>query len=133
MEIVGDENADELKRLNTADELLHQQRLETIEMRHRFLAALKGSYWHEFEEGQCSNQAVLILVDSVDWAIDAEEDAISDWKYLKKSLVHSDLVKFYLMAKGAPVVGKYFDKNLYHSMALAYDVSSAYVSAHHHT
>ena len=35
--------------------------------------------------------------------------------------------------KGAPGIGKYFDKSLYHSMALAYDVASAYIAAHHHT
>ena len=51
------------KKSNTKAELL-------IETRHRYLMMLKGTYWHFFEEGLCSSKALLVLIESVDRALD---------------------------------------------------------------
>jgi len=66
----------------------HQQTLKIdqndllIEIRHKFLTTLKGTYWHYFEEGQMMPQTIILLTESVDRAIDHEESDIQDWEFI---------------------------------------------------
>ncbi len=41
----------EAEGVKSTTDLLIEQELVLIELRHRFLATLKGAYWHEFEQG----------------------------------------------------------------------------------
>ena len=55
------------------------------ESRIRFLSTLKGLYWQEFQNGQCTNRTVLRLIDSANINIDAPEE-LNDWILLEKGL-----------------------------------------------
>ena len=54
-----------------------------IEARHRYLTTLKGLYWDNFEEGLCSSDAVLLLMESADRALDHEENPSKDWDFIQ--------------------------------------------------
>ena len=45
----------------------------TTELRHKYLTILKSCYWEFFEEGQCMPESVLVLMESVDRAMDNED------------------------------------------------------------
>lgn len=47
-----------------------------VEIRHKFLTTLKGTYWHYYEEGQMMAQTIILLTESVDRAIDHEDTEI---------------------------------------------------------
>lgn len=70
-----------LKRENTNKEflsefgkaVLNHNRAETnVEIRHRFLIGLKEQYWKDHEDGNCTADALTILIESADRAIDHE-------------------------------------------------------------
>jgi hypothetical protein len=52
------------------------------ELRHKYLTILKSMYWEFFEEGQCGNEAVVVLMESADRALDHEEADMKDWEFI---------------------------------------------------
>jgi hypothetical protein len=53
------------------------------ELRHKYLTILKSLYWEFFEEGQCSADAVVVLIEAADRAIDHETTAMQDWSFIQ--------------------------------------------------
>ena len=54
---------------------------------------LKGLYWDFFEEGKCSDQAVLILIESANRGIDHENMPIDDWMFFQHYFTHGWVYK----------------------------------------
>lgn len=50
-----------------------------MELRHKYLTILKSLYWEFFEEGQCSPESVVVLMEAADRAIDHENSPMEDW------------------------------------------------------
>ena len=57
------------------------------ELRHKYLTILKQNYWEFFEEGQCTPESVILLVESADKCRDDESLPMKDWDYLKSYLL----------------------------------------------
>ena len=58
-----------------------KKELET-ELRHKYLTILKSLYWEYFEEGQCSPEAVVVLMEAADRALDHEDTPMDDWGFI---------------------------------------------------
>lgn len=52
------------------------------ELRHKYLTILKSMYWEFFEEGQCGPEAVVVLMESADRALDHEDVDMKDWDFI---------------------------------------------------
>lgn len=52
------------------------------ELRHKYLTILKSIYWEFFEEGQCSPDSVILLIESADRCMDDESKPFSDWEFI---------------------------------------------------
>jgi hypothetical protein len=104
-----------------------------VEARHRALTNLKGLYWELFSSGQCTSEAVLILIESVDRAIDHENVAIEDWAFFK-DYFHSPKISW-LLNKGTkiPLIGRLFTNELFRRLSYQYDIAITFVEAHEET
>ncbi|CAG9311411.1 unnamed protein product [Blepharisma stoltei] len=100
------------------------------ETRRRFYTTLKGIYWHEFESGQCSGVASLVLIESCNRALDNESQKMADWELLQKELYSKRLMNIYNYLASFPVIGQFFKNLLYDRVILAYDAASTFISAH---
>ncbi|CAG9314902.1 unnamed protein product [Blepharisma stoltei] len=101
------------------------------ETRRRYFTTLKGIYWQEFNSGQCSGYASLILIESCNRALDKEDSKMSDWEHLEKELYNKRLMSIYNYFSGLPLIGKIFKNLLYDIVILTYDAASTFISAHH--
>merc|ERR1712159_15072 len=52
------------------------------EIRHRVLATVRASYWHQFEEGMISEEATKLLVESAEIAMDAKT-LCAQWDWIE--------------------------------------------------
>lgn len=59
-----------------------QENLISLEIKHRFLSAMKASYWRQFEEGLSTSRAVSILTEAVELALDSD-DIAAQWRSIK--------------------------------------------------
>lgn len=100
------------------------------ETRRRFLTALKGLYWHLFEEGQCLGSSALHLIESANRSLDKDSHHMSDFKFLKQEVYSEFQIKLYEKLSKLPLIGKYFRNALYDCMMVVYDTGSAFVFAH---
>ena len=100
------------------------------ELRHKYLTILKSNYWENFEEGQCSPESVLILIDSVDQCMDDETIQMVDWDFIQNYLMDDNFVKFMSWLTTMPIIGKYFYHYVYEHFSLSYDVIVNFIGAH---
>jgi NhaP-type Na+/H+ or K+/H+ antiporter len=103
------------------------------EHRIRFLQTLKSMYIHSHEEGTCTSEAVNILVESAETALDHEDKELSDWKTIRQTMKRGLLMKIYMKLKGAKIVGRFFMNLAYRRLALYYDVAHTFLECHHTT
>ena len=101
-----------------------------VEVRHRVYTTLKGLYWDFFEEGKCSAQAVLILIESANRGIDHEEHAIDDWQFLQDYFSHNWIYRVLGFCTRIPIIRGMFNAWLYRNLSFSYDVIVNYVEAH---
>jgi len=52
------------------------------ELRHKYLTILKSQYWEFFEEGLCTPESVIVLMEAADRSLDHEDQEMSDWKFI---------------------------------------------------
>ena len=102
------------------------------ELRHKFLTILKSVYWENFEEGQCVTEAVVVLLESADRALDHEDMPMADWAFIKTYIV-SDRTNSLLsgLAK-IPLIGRFFQDRLFNNFSLAYDIIVNFIEGHEH-
>eukprot|EP00736_Rhodelphis_marinus_P013566 Rmarinus@m.15345 len=113
--------------------------------RHRYLTAIKTSFWHQFEAGLVSSAAVRVLMECVDEASDNEMlctfsagemkgegwEGWDEWQLVEKR-VRIDPGNYLVRMSGMPKVGRFFHGLLFRYLTYAYDVASAYIRAHRH-
>lgn len=63
------------------------------ELRHKYLTILKSQYWEFFEEGQCTPDSVIVLIESADRALDHEEKPIEDWGFIQSYIISDTFLK----------------------------------------
>jgi len=100
------------------------------ELRHKYLQILKSNYWGVFEEGQCSPEAILILIDSVDECMDDETLHMADWDFIENYLISDNFVKCMSWFTSVPVIGKFFYHYVFEHFSLSYDVIVNFIGAH---
>ena len=61
------------------------------EIRARYLLEVKAAYMEHFEEGLVSPESLIILLNSINEAMDRADDELHDWTFL------SGLIKFSFM------------------------------------
>jgi len=100
------------------------------ELRHKYLTILKSLYWEFFEEGQCSPEAVVLLIESADRALDHENTPMKDWGFLKTYLVSDTFVNLLGFLSSIPLFGKMFKSSLFNHFSLSYDICVNFIEAH---
>jgi hypothetical protein len=100
------------------------------ELRHKYLTILKSLYWEFFEEGQCSPEAVVILIESADRALDHENTPMKDWGFLKTYLVSDTFVNCLGFFSQIPFIGKMFRSHLFNHFSLSYDICVNFIESH---
>ena len=100
------------------------------EAKHRYLISLKGIYWDFFEQGQCTPDTALLLIESASRAIDHHEDDIKDFTFIESYFHRSWCDKFYIKLQRVCFF-KYFVRDwLYHRLSFEYDTTVNYIEAH---
>ena len=90
-------------------------------------------YIHSHEEGRCSSEAVSILVESAETALDYEDKELGDWRTIRKTIKKGLLMKLYMELKGAKIIGGFFMNLAYRRLTLYYDVAHTFIECHHAT
>jgi len=102
-------------------------------LRHQYLTILKGQYWHFFEEGQVGPEAVVVLMESADRALDHEETPIEDWGFLKTYIISTSFLNILRWLSQVPFMGSIFRRYLFDHFSLAYDIIVNFIEAHEAT
>lgn len=123
----GDDDENTIREEDDAEEKL------IIECRDRYLMALKGSYYHLFEQSQCGPDSFLMLKEATDWDLDDDGTPMSSWDFISASFMNPTYVNAMIKMKNWPVVGKYAKNNLLDHLTLVYDVVTNYINAHEET
>jgi hypothetical protein len=100
------------------------------ELRHKYLTILKSLYWEFFEEGQCSPEAVVVLMESADRALDHEETPIEDWNFLNTYIVSDNFIRILGWWSSLPCLGKIFRSYLFSHFSLSYDIIVNFIEGH---
>ena len=123
--------------VNNADILVDTEKYSSeeliIETRHRMLTTLKGIYWEFFEEGLCNPNAVVLLIESADRAIDHETEQCKDWMFFQEYFGAKTVNRIYNWGSKIPIIGEYFVSKLYHKLYLQYDICINFIEAHERT
>ena len=61
------------------------------ELRHKYLTIIKSLYWEFFEEGQCGPEAVVVLMESADRALDHENTPVNSWEFIKTYILSGQM------------------------------------------
>lgn len=110
---------------------IDQADIET-EIRHMFLTTLKGTYWHFFEESQCSPGTIVLLTESVDRALDHDETATKDWEFIISYIISDFTAKVLRSVKNVPLLGFWSKRKLFHQFSFIYDVIVNFLDGHEH-
>jgi hypothetical protein len=102
----------------------------TTELRHKYLTILKSLYWEYFEEGQCGAEAVSILMESADRALDHEDGPMLDWDYIRTYAFSHKWTKFLSKLAQIPLIGKVISNSLFDIFMVQYDVCVNFIEAH---
>ena len=102
----------------------------TTELRHKYLTILKSCYWEFFEEGQCMPESVLVLMESVDRAMDNEDSEMTDWSFVFSYIISDTFLKFLSTLSQLPCIGKIFRFQLFDHFSLSYDIIVNFIEGH---
>eukprot|EP01022_Parablepharisma_sp_SALTPOND_P016874 TRINITY_DN2581_c0_g1_i1.p1 TRINITY_DN2581_c0_g1~~TRINITY_DN2581_c0_g1_i1.p1 ORF type:complete len:1025 (+),score=74.22 TRINITY_DN2581_c0_g1_i1:1173-4247(+) len=97
------------------------------EARYRFLATLKTTYWHTIEEYHASGQAVRILRESVDRAMDDSNYPLSQWKTVEQYLISNKTVRFLRCLDKIPLIGRISKWFLRGRLSLSYETGIVFI------
>lgn len=100
------------------------------ELRHKYLTILKSIYWEFFEEGQCSPDSVIILIESADRCMDDESQPFADWVFIQTYLISNSTLRILGGVSQVPMIGNLFRQFLFDHMSLSYDVIVNFIEAH---
>lgn len=103
------------------------------ELRHKYLTILKQNYWEFFEEGQCTPESVILLVESADKCMDDESLPMKDWDYLKSYLLSDQFLQVLSGISQIPIIGGIFRSYLFSNFLLSYDAIVNFIEAHETT
>lgn len=107
----------------TEDELL-------TELRYKYLTILKSLYFEFFEEGQCSSESLLVLMESADRAMDHEYLPMKDWEFLQSYFLGGRTLQFIGRLARIPLIGELFNSYLFNHFSFTYDVCINFIEAH---
>lgn len=99
-------------------------------MRHKYLTILKSLYWEYYEEGQCGPEAVKILMEAADRALDHEKDTMKDWEFILTYFISAKVMYHIGNLAKIPLVGNLFSQYLFNHFSMIYDVGINFVQAH---
>lgn len=102
------------------------------EIRHMFLTTLKGTYWHYFEESQCSPETIVLLNESVDRALDHDDQPIKDWEFIISYIISDFTAKILRSVKNVPVLGYFSKSKLFQQFSFIYDIIVNFLDGHDH-
>lgn len=102
----------------------------TTELRHKYLTILKSLYWEYYEEGQCSPDAVVVLMEAADRALDHESTPMQDWDFILSYFISERILRCSGSLAKIPLIGYIFSQYLFTQFSFIYDVGTNFVEAH---
>lgn len=73
---------------------------------------------------------MLLLIDSVNWDFDTEQERMNSWEFLSNYFYNPIYIKALFMLKSWPIIGSYAGNMLFNHITSIYGVISAYIEAH---
>jgi hypothetical protein len=75
-------------------------------------------------------ESVLVLMESVDRAMDNEDSEMQDWSFVFSYIISDTFLKFLSTLSQVPVVGKIFRSYLFDHFSLSYDIIVNFIEGH---
>jgi len=100
------------------------------ELRHKYLTILKSLYWEYFEEGQCGPEAVVVLMEAADRALDHEETPLDDWGFINTYVLSNAFLSCIGSLAKIPFFGKVFRNLLFDHFSVSYDICVNFIEGH---
>ena len=101
-----------------------------MELRHKYLTILKSLYFEFYEEGQCGPDALVVLMEAADRAIDHENLEMKDWEFIQSYFYNARILNFIGKLSRIPLIGKLFNSYLFNYFSFTYDVCVNFIEAH---
>jgi CPA1 family monovalent cation:H+ antiporter len=101
-----------------------------IEMRRRYLNALKGMYWESYQKGYCNGKTFLVLTDSCNISLDISFRQMADWDIVLSSVYSPKKILYFSKFSRLPLLGSIFKKSTYKSIFLACDAAQTFIKCH---
>ncbi|EGR30426.1 sodium hydrogen exchanger family protein, putative [Ichthyophthirius multifiliis] len=113
-----------------SSEIQNLDKDKIIEARNRFLLALKGIYWIQYEKHQCSSSTLLLLLESVNWDLDAQNESMNSWEFLYNYFHNPYYIQILFQLQVVPFFRNKTSNLLFNQIAFIYDVVTTYIEAH---
>ena len=109
------------------DAMLARKQEDTYEATvRRFLYLEKRCYWEQFSQGVLGRNAVRILTEECDKAIDSDSCRRVTFEQVA---AHMNVPSYYRRFKNVPYLGKRFKKQLFKKLFLAFHIGRGYIVA----
>jgi NhaP-type Na+/H+ or K+/H+ antiporter len=109
------------------------QRFMVVEVRTRYLSALKGIYWESYQQGMCEGSTFLLLTESCNFCLDRQLEVMKDWEIVVSSAYSNQKVKWLTKASKISIIGRVFKKVYYELIYLACDAAQTFIKCHQMT
>jgi NhaP-type Na+/H+ or K+/H+ antiporter len=101
-----------------------------VELRRRYLGALKQIYWHRFQKSLCYADSSVILIDSCSVCLDNEFAPMEDWIIVKKNILNKFLLSCHKKLMRTSIIGPLFASSFHRKVMLIYDSSMNFIESH---
>jgi hypothetical protein len=101
-----------------------------MELRHKYFTIIKSLYYEFYEEGQCGPDALIVLMEAADRAIDLENEPIKDWEFIQSYFLSGKVLRFIGTLSKIPMIGKLFSSYMFKHFSFTYDVCVNFIEAH---
>lgn len=101
-----------------------------IEAKHRYLTSLKGIYWENYMNGQCSSRSVTLLIESSCRAIDHVAEELKDFDFIRTYFIRGWFDRLYIKLQRVWPFKYFISDWLYQRLSFEYDAVVNYIEAH---
>lgn len=99
----------------------------TVEVRKRFINALRHKYFRYHENHTTSPPAAVLLIQSANFDLDTDTEELESWVWIKNQF--SSTIKFLSEIRKMTIIGSVARNYLFNYVSYCYDVVSAYIQA----
>lgn len=93
---------------------------------------MKAAYTEHYEEGLVAPESLMILNNSINWALDRTNTYLIDWKFLKGLVQYGLIFRLGISLQRTCCIGPLVHRMVYKEVRLIYDVFQNYIVCSNH-